>query len=179
MEISKLKQFLKIILITVIITISSICLSSCGQKKEVPRVKSPPQAKKELPSIWYVRFSVKDQRSTAYTEESGAPKAANGQPYFLGGIAVHPRYPINDGGSPLQPILPFGTVIFLETPVTIQGQEYDSLTVMDTGDVYYGLWPNYPYWIDIFHGTSNYYNVKEARDYGIPLTNYYWYEEWK
>ncbi len=128
---------------------------------------------------WYIRFSVKQQKTTAYTEETNALRPANGKTYFIGGIAVHPRSPVQSGGNQLQPLLPFGTVIYLKEPIKIQDKEYKSLTVMDTGDVNYGLWSAYPYWFDAYYGSSNYYNIKEARKYGVPQVDYYWYEEWK
>jgi hypothetical protein len=143
--------------------------------KEEPKLKiTGPEDKK-----WYVRFSVKRQKTTAYVEETNAPLAASGQTYFTGGIAVHPRYPVQSGGDPVEPLLPFNTVIYLEKPIVIQGQKYTSLTVMDTGDVNYRLWNSYPYWFDVYFGPANYYNIKEAQAYGTPLVDYYWYEEWK
>lgn len=150
-------------------------LFSLIPKKTPPR---PPQPV-EKEGKWYVQFAVKNQKSTAYTEESGAPVAASGKEYCIGGIAVHPRYPVNSGGDPLEPLLPFGTIIYLEKPIKIQGQEFTYLKVIDTGDVNYRLWSAHPYWFDVYHGTGNYYNNKDARDYGVPLVNYSWYEEWK
>jgi len=128
---------------------------------------------------WYIKFSVKDQRATAYVEEAYAPKAANGGNYFIGGTAMHPLYPINSGGDPLQAVIPFGTTLYLEEPLEVQGSEISSLQVMDTGDVYYGLWPEYPYWLDIYFGTANYYNRLDASNFGTQLVNYYWIEEWR
>lgn len=88
-------------------------------------------------------------------------------------------HPVNYGGSPLQPVIPFGTTLYLEEPVLVQGKEYTSFKVMDTGDVYYGLWPDSPYWLDIYFGTANYYNRLEAKDFGTPRVSYYWFEEWR
>jgi len=145
--------------------------------------KSSPPAKRPLLETsqpkWYIQFSVNDQHSTAYTEEVGAPLAANGQPYYLGGIAVHPRYPIQYGGDPRIPLLPYGTVIYPEKPIKIQGDFYNALTVMDTGDVDYGLWENHPYWFDVYYGSGDYWTNQAARSFGTPLTSYYWYEEWR
>ncbi|MDD3023639.1 MAG: hypothetical protein PHE26_07050 [Syntrophomonadaceae bacterium] len=128
---------------------------------------------------WFVQFTVKNQKTTAYTEEVNAPRPSNGESYFIGGIAVHPRYPINAGGDPRIPILPYGTVIHLSQPISIQGQQYNSLRVMDTGDVNYGLWPDYPYWFDIYYGNTHYYSNKDARTYGTDTVDYTWFEEWK
>lgn len=128
---------------------------------------------------WYVQFSVKNQKSTAYTEEVGAPVAANGENYIIGACAVHPQYPINQGGKPRKPIINFGTHIHLSEPVSIQGNLYDTLLVNDTGDVYYGLWSDSHYWIDLYFGQSSYWNNVAAGKYGIKPVNYYWFEEWK
>ena len=161
----------------VLIIIALALLLTLTLKK--PPQRSPQPAPKPAEGKWYIKFSVKDQKSTAYTEEPGAPVAANGKEYFIGGIAVHPRYPVNSGGDPREPILPFGTVIYLEKPIKVQGQEFKTFRVMDTGDVNYGLWPDYPYWFDVYYGTDNFYNRRDARDYGVPLVNYSWYEEWQ
>ncbi len=170
--------YFKPVLFFGLVLILTITVPGCSKKKESsPPPKKPPIVAKQ--PKWYIRFSVKDQRTTAYTEEVGAPKASNGQPYFLGGIAVHPRYPIQYGGDPRTPLIPFGTVIYPEKPIKIQGQEYTALTVMDTGDVTYGLWESHPYWFDVYSGSGNYWANQEASKFGIPLTSYYWYEEWK
>ncbi len=128
---------------------------------------------------WYVRFSVENQKLTFYTEHALAPASASARGYFLGSGAVHPRYPLNEGGEARQPIIPFGTVLFLNQPIEIQGNWYDSLIVNDTGDVYYGLWRKYPYWVDVYFGTTNYYTQKAALEAGVDLINYHWYEPWK
>lgn len=145
-------------------------------RKPAPE-KLPQQVEKNLK--WYMQFSVKQQKSTAYTEEPNAPLAANGAGYYIGGVAVHPRYSLREGGKATTPIIPFGTVIHLQEPIKVQGQEFNSMTVIDTGDVNYRLWPEYPYWFDIYWGSTNYYNAKSARDYGTHLVNYSWYEPWK
>jgi hypothetical protein len=127
---------------------------------------------------WYVQFSVKEQKSTFYTEAARAPASASAQGYFIGSGAVHPQYPLNAGGEARKPIIPFGTRIYLSKPVTVQGQQYDSLVVNDTGDVYYGLWRKYPYWVDVYAGTTNYYSNKAALQAGVDLIDYCWYEPW-
>lgn len=128
---------------------------------------------------WYIRFSVKDQKSTYYTESAQAPASASAQGYFIGSGAVHPQYPLNSGGDALKPIIPFGTRLYLSKPIEIQGKQYDSLVVNDTGDVYYGLWRQYPYWVDVYAGTANYYSNKTALQAGIDRIDYYWYEPWE
>lgn len=167
-----------IILFFILITLTITSIPSCSSDKgSKPPVKKP-RLETRQPK-WYIQFTVRDQRSTAYTEEVGAPLAANGQPYFLGGIAVHPRVPIQYGGDPRKPLIPFGTVIYPEKPITIQGNSYTALTVMDTGDVDYGLWENHPYWFDVYYGSGDYWANQAARKFGTPLTSYSWYEEWR
>lgn len=150
--------------------------STHPSRKPTPQL---PQKYTEKQLKWYIKFSVKKQKSTAYTEEAGAPLAANGKSYYIGGAAVHPRYPLQEGGKATVPLIPFGTVIHFKNPIKVQGRELKSMTIIDTGDVNYGLWPSYPYWFDIFWGSTNYYNDKGARDYGAHLIDYYWYEPWK
>lgn len=149
-----------------------------------PENSSPPKVEPKKPNPeqdykWYIKFSVKGQKSTAYTEDPYAPVGASGNPYYFGGVAVHPRHPLQYGGKATVPILPFGTEIHLNQPINVQGEEIQSFVVMDTGDVHYGLWPDHPYWFDVYWGSTNYYNVKDARRYGAHLTDYYWYEPWK
>lgn len=133
-----------------------------------------PQKEQDL--TWYIEFTVRDQTFTAYTEEIGAPLASSGSRYFIGSVAVHP---LNAGGNSLTPIIPFGTTIFLEQPVTIHQQSYDQLVVNDTGDVYYRLWPSSPYWVDIYFGPASFYNQQTADKYGIKSNSYRWYEKWR
>jgi hypothetical protein len=149
-----------------------------------PDITTPQTQTKKSPASsgqerWYIKFSVNQQKSTAYTEASAAPVASSGKSYYFGGVAVHPRYPLQYGGKATTPIIPFGTEIFLNKPINVQGEERQSLVVIDTGDVNYGLWPGHPYWFDIYWGNTNYYNDKDARKYGAHLTDYYWYEPWK
>lgn len=142
--------------------------------------ESPPPTKKITPTEksyhWYVQFSVKNQKSTAYVEEAGAPLASSGISYFIGGVAVHPLYP---GASPLDPAIPFGTTIFLNKPVEVQGQSLQAFKVIDTGDVNFGRFGSSPYWFDIFWGTAGYYNTRQASDYGAKTVDYYWFEPWR
>ena len=76
---------------------------------------------------WYVQFSVKDQKRTYYTEAARAPASASAKGYFIGSGAVHPQFPLNGGGEARQPIIPFGTRIYLSEPIDIQGNQYNSL----------------------------------------------------
>lgn len=126
-------------------------------------------------SQWYLINKASQQISTAYVEPAGAPASASARPYFLGSVAVHPLVP---GGSHLVPIIPFGTVIHLAQPrsITIQGNDYNAFTVLDTGDADWALWPDSPYWVDLYFGTDNYWNRKAASDYGKHFIDYYWYE---
>lgn len=175
----KIREYYPIIIILILAVSISLFSYYQYRKDESPEAKLKITEPDNEDYKWYVRFTAKEQKSTAYTEEANAPKPANGESYFPGGIAVHPRYPVQSGGEPRQPILPFGTEIHLMEPIKVQGQEYSSLTVIDTGDVNYGLWSAYPYWFDVYFGTNNYYNNKDASDYGVPLKSYYWYEEWE
>lgn len=172
---NKLRLLAAVAIIGLIFISLLLLLTPKKAPQRSPRSVQP--VKKE--GSWYIQFSVKNQKSTAYTENSGAPLSASGKEYFIGSIAVHPRYPVNSGGNPLEPLLPFGTEIHLEKPIKVQGQEYKTFKVIDTGDVNYRLWPNHPYWFDVYYGTGNYYNTKDANDYGVPLVNYTWYEKWR
>ncbi len=173
-----LAAFIAILLIISATLIIANSRDKISQKPTAPdSSETQPQDNEDLQ--WYIKFSVENQRATAYVEEAYAPVAANGQAYFIGGVAMHPFYPINAGGSPLKPAIPFGTTLYLEKPVKVQGQEYTSFQVMDTGDVYYILWPEYPYWVDIYFGTANYYNQLDANNFGTDQVSYYWIEEWR
>jgi hypothetical protein len=154
----------------IIITIISILIFYRSQDE--PKIKKPEPK-------WYLEFSVTDQKTTAYTSPPGGPISASGSEYLAGIVAVHPRGPVNSGGSPLEPLISFGTVIHLYEPVEINGKMYSSLVVKDTGDINYRLWPEHRYWFDLYLGETNHYTVKKAIEYGTPLKSYYWYEEWK
>ncbi len=151
------------------------------EPKPIPPVETEQPDQAEAPAAlpkWYVQFSVKGQKSTYYTEAPQAPASASAKGYFLGSAAVHPLYPLNAGGEARQPVIPFGTVLYLSEPVKIQGNNYDSLVVNDTGDVYYGLWRKYPYWVDIYAGQTNYYTNKAANESGVKMIDYHWYQPW-
>lgn len=125
---------------------------------------------------WYVQFTVKNTKITAYTESSYALPASSGQPYTLGGIAVHPIYP---GADPRIPRIPFGTRVYLNKPVVINGQNYDTFTVIDTGDVNYRLWSQRPYWFDIYYGPADYWSNQGAKKFGVQERDYTWFEKWR
>lgn len=142
-----------------------------------PAPKPQPSPTENSPEPqWYIQFTVKDQKVTAYTEASYARKSASGNYYYLGSVAVHPIYP---GVDPRQPIIPFGTEIILSEPIVVQGNTYDSFTVVDTGDVLYGRYGQTPYWFDVYHGTANYQNNKASREFGIDTRDYTWIEKWR
>jgi len=170
-----------IVILLLIITFSVFSVKHSPAPKPVPPELTDSGNKANLPTqpTWYVRFSVKNQKSTYYTEATRAPASASAHGYFIGSGAVHPQYPLNAGGDARHPIIPFGTEIFLSNPIEVQGQKLTSLTVNDTGDVYYGLWHKYPYWVDVYSGTTNYYNNKSAFQAGVDLINYYWFEPWQ
>ncbi len=173
-----LATFIAILLIISATLIIANYRSNISQKPSVPdESETRPQGEEYLK--WYIKFSVEDQQATAYVAEAYSPITASGEVCFIGGVAMHPVYPINAGGNPLIPSIPFGTTLYLDKPVEVQGKEYTSFQVMDTGDVYYGLWPEYPYWVDIYFGTANYYSRLDAKDFGTEKVSYSWIEEWR
>ncbi len=174
----------RILILPLIIVAAFIGIYFIFQARPKPEPKPAPDLVQVDPGSqvqpkWYVQFSVKGQKSTFYTETAQAPASAAAQGYFIGSGAVHPMYPLNAGGDALKPIIPFGTRIYLSQPITVQGQQLDSLVVNDTGDVYHGLWRKYPYWVDVYAGTANYYSNQAALESGVNLIGYYWYEPWE
>jgi len=148
------------------------------EQAESSESPEPSETTSDKEVFWFIEFTAKNQKTTAYTEESYAPKAASGNNYRLGTVAVHPLYPLQYGGSAIKPLIPFGTIIYLQEPIEVHGQWYDALVVNDTGDVNYRLWSNSPYWLDVYIGTANSYNRKAAQSYGIKAVDYTWYEPW-
>ncbi len=142
---------------------------------EVPQKPQTVPEERQAETDWYVKFSVKDQKSTAYLEYGGVRPSSGGS-YYIGGVAVHPIYP---GVDPRKPIIPYGTMIYLEEPITVQGREMSAFKVFDTGDIYYGRYGATPYWIDVFLGRGNYYSDRSAGEFGIKTVDYYWYEPWR
>jgi len=177
----------RIILLPFIIVFSFLVLFIMFKMNQQPEQKPIPQPEqveteqKEDAGIqpkWYVQFSVQNQKSTFYTEAAQAPASASSKGYFIGSGAVHPLYALNAGGEARQPIIPFGTRLYLSEPVEVQGVKHDSLVVNDTGDVNYGLWRKYPYWVDVYAGQASYYTNKAAFNSGVKMIDYYWYEPW-
>jgi hypothetical protein len=176
----------RILLVPLVILVLFIGIYLIFQAKQKPSPKPlpAPDSAQVNPSNqdqpkWYVQFSVKGQKRTFYTEAVRAPASASAKGYFIGSGAVHPQFPLNAGGEARKPIIPFGTRIYLSQPIDIQGNQYSSLVVNDTGDVYYGLWHKYPYWVDVYAGSTNYYSTKAALNAGVDLIDYYWYEPWE
>lgn len=152
------------------------------ESKPIPgpeQIEPGPEQTAPVEPTWYIRFTVANQKSTYYTESAQAPASASARGYFIGSGAVHPRYPLNAGGEARQPIIPFGTRLYLSEPIVVQGQELTSIVVNDTGDVYYGLWRKYPYWVDVYSGQTNYYTNLAAGKAGVDLISYHWYQPWQ
>jgi hypothetical protein len=177
------RRILILPLIIVVLFIGIYFISQARQKAEQKPAPSPDLVQTEpgteVQPKWYIQFSVKGQKSTSYTEAARAPASASSKGYFIGSGAVHPMVPLNAGGDARKPIIPFDTRIYLSQPITVQGQQLNSLVINDTGDVYYGLWRKYPYWVDVYSGTTNYYSDKSALEAGVNLIDYYWYEPWE
>ncbi|NLV16484.1 MAG: hypothetical protein GXY50_04645 [Syntrophomonadaceae bacterium] len=138
-------------------------------------VAPPQKPSPEKTPQWYLINKATRQISTAYTEVAGAPPSASAEPYFIGAVAVHPKVP---GGSHLDPIIPFGTIIMLEKPesITIQGKTLNAFTVIDTGDANWSRYGDSPYWVDFYFGTGGYWANQAALEYGQRPIDYYWYE---
>jgi len=162
--------------LSIILLLGGVFYGRYRQQHNIPQKPLPSQPEVTPQPEWYIQFTVKNQKITAYTESSTARRAASGQHYSQDGIAVHPIYP---GVDPRIPLIPFDTIIWLNEPIEIHGQTYDSFRVIDTGDIYYGLWGNKPYWFDIYYGTANYYNNKGAREFGVQERDYNWVEKWR
>lgn len=112
-------------------------------------------------SSWIVRV---DQDSTAYTSRTGARTASGAVPK-IGMAAVH-QY------SSGTPYIPFGTRIYYENAVTIQGNQYASFDVQDTGDLDFNL---SDYWTDLYFGISTASSEKAVVNYGQPTVTYGYY----
>lgn len=164
----------RIIAYAISVVIILVALWFISEKKPLSEVPQKPLTE-TAETEWYVKFSVKDQKSTAYLNYSGVLPSSGGR-YYIGGVAVHPIYP---GADPRQPIIPYGTMIYLEEPVKVHGREMSAFKVIDTGDIYYGRYGSTPYWIDIYWGSGDYYSNRSATDFGIQTVNYYWYEPWR
>lgn len=165
-----------LVALSILLLFAGVLYGRYRQQHSIPQKPIPSQPEPISEPEWYVQFTVKKQKITAYTEQSGARRASSGQNYSQGVIAVHPLYP---GIDPRIPLIPFDTLVWLNEPVEIHGQAYDSFRVIDTGDIYYGLWGKTPYWFDIYYGTGTYYNNKGARDFGVKERDYNWVEKWR
>lgn len=145
-------------------------------KKHLSEVPRKPDVEQKQEKQWYVRFSVRNQKATAYVDSARGQLASSGKVCHIGGVAVHPLRP---GIDPRNPIIPFDTIIYLDEPLEVQGRTMSAFSVIDTGDVVYGRYGGTPYWFDIYWGQSNYYNVKAASEFGIQNVSYHWYEPWR
>lgn len=105
-----------------------------------------------------------NQDSTAYTSSTSARTASGVKPK-VGMAAVH-QY------STGTPYIPFGTTIYFESTVNIQGDNYAFFDVEDTGDLRF---KRTSYWTDLYFGTSTSANNKAALNYGIKKINYGYY----
>ncbi|NLU50676.1 MAG: hypothetical protein GXX09_09790 [Syntrophomonadaceae bacterium] len=162
-----------------IVVLTVLVLVIAAAASQVPKLLKPPERHAPIPvqtnPRWVMTVNVvTDQRATAYTESTGARPASSGQPYTLGSVAVHPETP---GGDPTKPIIPYGTTIRLINPkhITIQGQKFNHLKVIDTGDVYWSLRNESPYWIDLYFGTTGSWSYREASRFGVKKVDYYWF----
>lgn len=174
------RQIIAIIFIAAAILITFIwLLLSPPAKKTLP--PSPPPKAEKTPAEDYLICVASQQMTTGYTEAGSAPPGSSGQGYFPGSVAVHPRVGTQWGGDPRHPIIPFGTTLHLLDPqaVKINDQWYDTLIVNDTGDTNMRLWSAYPYWLDLYFGSTNYWSNRSARDYGTRKADYYWVEKWR
>jgi hypothetical protein len=102
-----------------------------------------------------------NQNSTAYTDT----QTASGNAPYVGIVAVH-----HDGSG--DPYIPFGTTIYYSNSVSIQGDDYSSFDVEDTGDRDF---VQSDYWTDVYFGQPTEENEKACMDYGNNLVDYhYW-----
>lgn len=102
-----------------------------------------------------------NQDATAYVAASGAITASNKTPKY-GMVAVH-----YVGGKLTNPIIPFGTAIYLDRYISLpDGSQRSNYTVDDTG-----LGPDMStYWIDIFFGGIS--NASKAISFGTQTVTY-------
>lgn len=110
----------------------------------------------------YIAYS---QDSTMYLS-TGNPCASGKYPY-LGCVAVHRK-----SSSDTTPVISFGTIVrYEDDSVNINGANYESFVVEDTGD------PNYNrslYWTDVYGGANTAENRKMATNYGIRTVDISW-----
>lgn len=102
-----------------------------------------------------------NQDATAYVALSGAITASGVTPKY-GMAAVH-----YVGGNPVNPIIPFGTAIYLDRYISLpNGTQRSNYTIQDTG---LGTGRT-SYWIDLFFGGIS--NYTEAINFGIQKVTY-------
>lgn len=106
-----------------------------------------------------------NQDSTMYLE-TGNPCASGNYPY-VGCVAVHRK-----SSTDRTPIIPFGTRIYYEDDsVNINGANYESFIVEDTGDKNY---IRSTYWTDVYGGANNAANYAMAINYGLKTVDISW-----
>lgn len=176
------RPLVAILLAIIIVGGIMYCLSARKpeQLKPVPSPQTPRSAKHEIKKDYLICVA-RNQIITGYTEPSAGPPSASSHQYFIGSVAVHPLSSAAWGGDPRQPLVPFGTEIHLLKPhsLKVNGKWFDSLIVLDTGDVNYSLWSNYRYWFDVYFGPTQYWTQLMARSFGAKKADYYWVEEWR
>lgn len=102
-----------------------------------------------------------NQDATAYVALSGAITASGVTPKY-GMAAVH-----YVGGNPINPIIPFGTAIYLDRYISLpDGTQRSNYTIQDTG---LGT-DKTTYWIDLFFGGIS--NYSKAINFGTQKVTY-------
>lgn len=106
-----------------------------------------------------------DQDSTMYLETGNA--CASGNYPYVGCVAVHRK-----SSTDRTPIIPFGTRIYYEDDsVNINGGNYSSFIVEDTGDKKY---IRSTYWTDVYGGANTASNYAMAINYGLKTVDISW-----
>lgn len=106
-----------------------------------------------------------DQDSTMYVA-TGNPCASGNYPY-VGCIAVHKK-----SNTDRTPIIPFGTRVYYEDDsVNINGGNYESFIVEDTGDSNFN---RSTYWTDVYGGANTTANYTMAINYGLRTVTISW-----
>ncbi|MDF2948320.1 MAG: hypothetical protein K0R07_333 [Sedimentibacter sp.] len=103
-----------------------------------------------------------NQDATAYVAASGKVTASGKTPKY-GMVAVHFA-----GGNPVNPVIPFGTAIYLDRYISLpDGTQRSNYTVEDTGS---GHEDSTLYWIDLFFGGLS--NYPKAINFGTQTVTY-------
>jgi hypothetical protein len=110
------------------------------------------------------------QDATAYVNDS---ETASGKSNEIGYVAVHPK----TKGSHSNPIIPFGTYLYIDKVVDSDGNVFDSVyspegeltavRVQDIGDVNYKL---STYFVDFYFGTDE----DSAEAFGLCKVDYHY-----